>query len=145
MSRNKKERANLGEQMNTGMEADRAERTPGAGVHGDRTAGDEGIDDAMSRTQRDDMSATPMQGDELSADSPDRSSGEQGSQREQSQRSQRTNKRANDERFDNAKGFSGQGEQKEGSEHAEGTGYTEDQNTESDSNTDESSRGNPLS
>ena len=133
------------EQTNTGMEADRAERTPGAGVHGDRTAGDEGIDDAMSRTQRDDMSATPMHGDELSGSSPERSSSESGTQQEQSQRSQRTNKRANDEEFDNAREFSGQGEQKEGSEHAEGTGYTHDQSKKpKESNTDESSRGNPL-
>lgn len=127
MARNRNERANLGEQVNQGMEANRAERTRGAGVHGDGTAGDEGIDDAMSRTHRDDMSATSNQGDELSeSGSLDRSSSRSSTQREKSQRSQRTNKRSNDERFDNAREFSGQGNQKEGSEEAEGTGYTEE-------------------
>ena len=126
MARNRDDRANLGEQVNRGMEADRAERTRGAGVHGDGTAGDEGIDDAMSRTSRDDMSATPMQGDELNESASDQSSGTSGSQRQKSQRSQRTNQRANDERFDNATEFSGQGDQKEGSDRAEGTGYTDE-------------------
>ena len=122
MARQRKERANLGEQ-NSGMEADRAERTRGTGVHGDGTAGDEGIDEPMSRTQRDDMSATPNQGDELKED---RSSS---SQSQKSQRSERTNKRANDERFDEATEFSGQGNQKEGSDSAEGTGYTSEGST----------------
>jgi hypothetical protein len=133
MGRKKMDRANTGEQNNenrrgmnadsrneslqseNGMESDRAERTMSAGSHGDAQAGDEGLDDpAMSRAHRDDMSATPMQGDELE------------SQRMQSQRSERTQQRANDERFDNAEDFSGQGGQKEGADrNAEGTGYTD--------------------
>jgi hypothetical protein len=135
MGRKKMDRANSGEQNNetrrgmsadsrnesleseNGMESDRAERTMTAGARGDAQAGDEGLDDpAMSRSHRDDMSATPMQGDKLE------------SQRMQSQRSERTQQRANDERFDNAEEFSGQGGQKEGSDrNAEGTGYTSDE------------------
>lgn len=132
MGKKKTERATTGEQNNrdsrsmnaesrnesleseNGMESDRAERTQGAGSHGDAQSGDEGVDDpAMSRAHRDDMSATPLQGDELK------------NQRMQSQRSERTQQRANDERFDNAEEFSGQGGQKEGADSkAEGTGYT---------------------
>ena len=87
----------------------------------ERISQSEPLDDsAMARTHRDDMSATPAQGDRLS----ERASS---SQREQAQRSERTQQRANDERFDDASEFSGQGGQKEGeSEDAEGTGYTED-------------------
>jgi hypothetical protein len=139
-----------------GMENDRAERTMSAGTHGDAQAGDEGLDDpAMSRAHRDDMSATRMHGDKLGAgqstdalssldseeamSANDRSA--QSGQQEKSQRSNRTGKRANDERYDNAEGFSGQGGQRENSDrNAEGTGYTGDD----DSNTDDSSAGNPL-
>lgn len=131
MPRKKKDRANIGEQNDSrnmtsqdegveslgqmnGMEADRAERTRGAGSHGDAQAGDEGVDDpAMGAVHRDDMTETPMQGDSL-----DRS------QRMQSQRSERTMERSNDERWDDASDFSGRGDQKEGSSDAEGTGYT---------------------
>jgi hypothetical protein len=109
-----------------GMEAGRAERTRSAGAHGDAQAGDEGVDDpSMSRTHRDDMSTTPAHGDRLK-------SSEKSSQRDASQRSRRTEGRANDERFDNATDFGGQGGQKEGpSEEAEGTGYTDDSETSS--------------
>jgi hypothetical protein len=58
--------------------------------------------------------------------------------RMQSQRSRRTQKRANDERWDNADRFSGKGDQREGSANPEGTGYRDR------SNTDDSSTGNPL-
>jgi hypothetical protein len=88
----------------------------------DSRVGAEGIEDpAMSAVEPDDMTETPMQGDEL---------GE--SQREQSQRSMRTNQRANDESWDDASEFSGRGGQKEGMRESEsmpeGTGYTEDRN-----------------
>ena len=87
---------------NRKMENDRMDRVQGAGSHGDMRAGDEGLDDsAMSRTHRDDMSATPMHGDSLG-----------------------------EGRTDDASGFSGQGGQKEGAvEEAEGTGYTDNSNT----------------
>ena len=132
MPRKKNSRANMGEQndsrnmtsqdegveslsQTSGMEADRAERTSGAGSHGDAHAGDEGVDDpSMGAVHRDDMTETPMHGDRLA----------EGSQRMQSQRSDRTMERSNDERWDEASEFSGRGDQKEGSSDAEGTGYT---------------------
>jgi hypothetical protein len=119
-----------------GMEADRADRTRGAGARGDALAGDEGVDDpAMSAGHRDDMTETPLHGDRL----------RESSQRMQSQRSRRTNQRANDERFDEASEFSGRGGQKEGSRREsesrrEGTGYTGSER----SNTDDNSSENPL-
>lgn len=86
---------------NRKSENDRLERVQGDGSHGDMRAGDEGLDDAMSRTHRDDMSATPMHGDQIG-----------------------------EGRTDDASEFSGQGAQKEGDmEEAEGTGYTNDSNT----------------
>ena len=82
-------------------EQDRPERVQGAGSHGDMRAGDEGLDDAMSQNHRDDMSATPMHGDQMG-----------------------------EGRTDDASDFHGQGAQKEGAmEDAEGTGYTDDSNT----------------
>ena len=158
MRNRKRSHAGMGEQNNKvestpsvpGMEADRAERTSSAGAHGDARAGDEGVDDAaMSRVRRDDMSATPMHGDRLAGDmsedmNEDISAGNRmsASQRDQSQRSTRTEERANDEEFDNAQDFTGEGGQKEGSHRSgqEGTGYTRER-----SNTDDSSPGNPLS
>jgi hypothetical protein len=136
MGRKRNERSNSSEQTDSrderdnqsapmlsenGMEAGRAERTPSEGTQGDQRSGDEGVDDpALSRMHRDDMSTTPAQGDGLD-------SGQSSGQRDESQRSQRTQQRANDERFDDASGFSGQGGQKEGEfEEAEGTGYTEE-------------------
>ena len=136
---------------NRKMENERMDRLQGAGSHGDMHAGDEGVDDpAMSRSQRDDMSATPMHGDRLgegqSADaSPtggelDMNEDVTAGNRMESQRSRRTNARANDERYDNASGFTGRGAQRGGSmEEAEGTGYTEG------STTDDNSRENPVS
>lgn len=123
------------------LENDRMDRVQGAGSHGDMHAGDEGVDDpAMSRTQRDDMSATPMQGDQLGEGRADTAEDHGAGNRMESQRSRRTNQRANDERFDNAEGFSGQGAQKEGAtDEAEGTGYT------NDSTTDRNRSENPLS
>jgi hypothetical protein len=141
MGRKKMDRANLGEQDSnsrnesvesvSGMENDRAERTMSAGSHGDAQAGDEGLDDpAISRAHRDDMSASGMHGDKLTD-----------SQRAMSQRSRRTNQRANDERFDNADDFSGQGAQRGNDvEDAEGTGYTGPERA----NTDDSDSNNPL-
>jgi hypothetical protein len=131
MARKNDDRANLGEQVNNrGMEADRAERTGSSSMEGDAAAGDEGIDEVTSRTQRDDMSVTPRQGDEL------KRSGRQSSQSQKSQRSHRTNQRSNDEASDTAGGFSGQGSQMEGTdESAQGTGYTRER-----SESDESSR-----
>jgi hypothetical protein len=119
---------------NRSQDPDRMERVQNADAHGDMLAGDEGLDAAaMPRSQRDDMSATPMHGDELNEDVT-------AGNRMQSQRSRRTNARANDERYDSAAAFSGQGAQKEGNmEEAEGTGYRER------SNTDNSSEENPLS
>jgi hypothetical protein len=119
---------------NRSQDSDRMERVQNADAHGDMSAGDEGLDAAaMPRSHRDDMSATPMHGDELNEDVT-------AGNRMQSQRSRRTNARANDERYDSAAGFSGQGAQKEGNmEEAEGTGYREA------SNTDNSSEENPLS
>jgi hypothetical protein len=108
MARKRNDRSNRSEQTDSQME---------------RNGQSEPLDDsAMSRTHRDDMSTTPAQGDDLSER-------ESSSQREESQRGRRTQQRANDERFDDASEFSGQGGQKEGeSEDAEGTGYTEDSN-----------------
>jgi hypothetical protein len=119
---------------NRSQDSDRMKRVQNADAHGDMLAGDEGLDAAaMPRSQRDDMSATPMHGDELNEDVT-------AGNRMQSQRSRRTNARANDERYDSAAGFSGQGAQKEGNmEEAEGTGYREP------SNTDNTSEENPLS
>jgi hypothetical protein len=135
---------------------ERLERVRGAGSHGDARAGDEGVDDpAMSRSHRDDMSTMPNHGDKLGRTNDDVSehgertnenmatrSREDSAQREMSQRGQRTGQRANDERFDDASGFSGQGAQRENDmENAEGTGYRGRER----SNTDDSSAGNPLS
>ena len=83
-------------------------------------------DPAMSAAHRDDMTETPMHGDELEPDMMESGS----DQSMQSQRGMRTNKRANDERYDDASDFSGRGGQKEGSRQEsesqrEGTGYTE--------------------
>lgn len=141
-SRNAESRNESLESMN-GMETDRAERTMSAGSHGDAQAGDEGVDDpAMSRAHRDDMSTTRMHGDKLGVGNRESMSASEGGQREESQRSNRTEKRANDEKFDNAEDFTGRGAQKEGSgDSAEGTGYTKDRT----SNTDDNSAGNPLS
>ena len=134
MGRKKNDRANQREENNEslqterGMENDRAERVMSAGSRGDANAGDEGLDDpALSRAHRDDMSASRMQGDKLNRSSERMTeTSEESVQRQASQRSQRTEERANDERFDNAEDFSGQGSQKEGSDrNAEGTGYTE--------------------
>ncbi|HEY0304122.1 MAG TPA: hypothetical protein VGC44_04075 [Longimicrobiales bacterium] len=110
-----------------GMQEDRIERVNAHGANGDTRSGDEGLDDpAISRTHRDDMSATPMQGDRLTEDMELDENMSNGN-RQESQRSHRTNQRANDERYDSAAGFSGQGAQMEGSaEEAEGTGYTDD-------------------
>ena len=134
MGRKKIDRANQREENNESLEtehsleSDHSERVMRGGARGDANAGDEGLDDpAMSRAHRDDMSATRMQGDKLNR-SPERMTelSEESEQRKVSQRSQRTEERANDERFDNAEDFSGQGSQKEGSDrNAEGTGYTE--------------------
>ncbi len=125
---------------NRGTEDDRMERLGSTGAAGDQSAGDEGLDDpAMSRSHRDDMSATPMHGDRLDAGDRDMNEDVSAGNRMQSQRSRRTSKRATDERYDNADSFSGQGGQKEGAEEAEGTGYTDGSNTE------RSSRENPLS
>jgi hypothetical protein len=134
MGRKKIDRANQREENNESLEtehsleSDHSERVMRGGARGDANAGDEGLDDpAMSRAHRDDMSATRMQGDKLSR-SPERMTeqSEESEQRKASQRSQRTEERANDERFDNAEDFGGQGSQKEGSDrNAEGTGYTE--------------------
>ena len=126
---------------NRKTENERMDRVKGAGSHGDMRAGDEGLDDsAISRTHRDDMSATPMHGDELVEGRTDQSEAPSSDNRMESQRSRRTGARANDERFDNADGFSGQGAQMEGTaEEAEGTGYTDD------ANTSRNRRENPLS
>ncbi|HET9441422.1 MAG TPA: hypothetical protein VFO52_14695 [Longimicrobiales bacterium] len=122
----------------SGMEGDRAERIRTAGTHGDARAGDEGVDDpAMSGTQRDDMSSTPPHGDRPAGEGTNekmsaRQRGES-SQHEKSQRSGRTGQRANDERFDDASGFGGQGAQRENAmENAEGTGYRGRENSNSD-------------
>lgn len=139
---------------------DRLERVRGAGSHGDAHAGDEGVDDpAMARSHRDDMSTTPQQGDKLGnmeageSEQGERTnenmamrggerSSERESQRDLSQRGRRTGKRANDERYDDASGFSGQGAQRENDmENAEGTGYRGRER----SNTDDNSSENPLS
>ena len=171
LRKKKNSRSNMGEQNDnrmttqdggnesvesvSGMEADRAERTSGAGTHGDAHAGDEGVDDpAMMSTHRDDMTETPMHGDRLgegrstdateSLDSDEMMAAERGmsDQSEMSQRSMRTHERMNDERYDNASDFEGRGSQKEGrDEMSEGTGYTGGER----SNTEDSSRGNPLS
>jgi hypothetical protein len=139
MGRKNIDRASEREQNNeslenvSGMETDRAERVMSAGSHGDAQAGDEGLDDpALSRGHRDDMTSQPMHGDSLRrgseelAEESESESLEESDQRMASQRSQRTDKRANDERFDNADDFNGRGGQKEGSDqNAEGTGYTE--------------------
>lgn len=125
---------------------DRMERVRNADAHGDQRAGDEGVDDpAMSRTHRDDMSATRMQGDKLGIGTTSmedmQASGQGDKQTEKSQRSERTNTRANDELYDDATNFTGEGAQKgAGADRAEGTGYTKD-----DSNTEHSSGENPLS
>ncbi len=126
---------------NRKTENDRMERVQNADAHGDMSAGDEGVDDpAMSRSHRDDMSATPKHGDGLGEGRSDMNEDVNAGNRMKSQRSQRTNARANDERYDNAAGFSGQGAQKEGAmEDAEGTGYSDGSNTE------HNSRENPLS
>jgi hypothetical protein len=126
---------------NRKMENDRMDRVQGAGSHGDMHAGDEGVDDpAMSRSHRDDMSATPMHGDQLGEGRTDMNQDQGSGNRMQSQRSRRTNQRANDERYDSAEGFSGQGAQKEGAmDEAEGTGYTDG------STTDRNRSENPLS
>jgi hypothetical protein len=105
----------------------RADRIPSKE---DKRAGAEGIEDpAMSEVERDDMTETPMQGDELEEG---RSMESEPSQREQSQRSMRTNQLSNDESWDDASEFSGRGGQKEGMRESEsmpeGTGYTEDRN-----------------
>jgi hypothetical protein len=127
---------------NRKMENERMDRVQSPGSHGDMRAGDEGVDDpAMSRSHRDDMSATPMHGDRLGEGRTDMNEDQGSSNRMESQRSRRTGGRANDEQFDNAAGFSGQGAQKEGAmEEAEGTGYTDDA-----SNTSRNRRENPLS
>ena len=139
MGRKKLDRASQREQNNeslesvSGMETDRAERVMSAGSHGDAQSGDEGLDDpALSRGHRDDMSREPMHGDSLRRGSEELTeeseseSLEESEQRMASQRSQRTDKRANDERFDNATDFNGRASQKEGSDRqGEGTGYTE--------------------
>jgi hypothetical protein len=126
---------------NRKLENERLDRVQSTDSHGDMRAGDEGVDDpAMSRSHRDDMSATPMHGDELREGRTDMNEDMSAGNRMESQRSRRTGARANDERFDNAAGFSGQGAQKEGAmEEAEGTGYTDD------SNTSRNRRENPLS
>lgn len=118
---------------------DRMERVKSADAHGDQRAGDEGVDDpAMSRTHRDDMSASRMQGDKLgvgptSVDEMQASDKEDNT--EKSQRSERTNARANDELYDDATNFTGQGAQKEGKPgKAEGTGYTKDEQSSSKEN-----------
>lgn len=122
----------------SGMEADRAERIRTPGTHGDTRAGDEGVDDtAMSRTQRDDMSGTPRHGDRLAGEQTNENMStrqrNESTQREKSQRSGRTGQRANDERFDDASGFSGQGAQRENPmENAEGTGYRGRERSSSD-------------
>ena len=81
--------------------------------HGDNKAGDEGVDDpAFTETQR-----------------------------EKSQRSHRTEKRANDERFDDASDFGGQGAQRgHDMDEAEGTGYR----GRDKSDTEDSAPENPL-
>ena len=126
---------------NRKIENERMDRVQSTGSHGDMRAGDEGVDDpAMSRSHRDDMSATPMHGDKLGEGRTDRNEDQGSGNRMESQRSRRTGARANDERYDNAADFGGQGAQRGNSmENAEGTGYTDDATTSNDESE------NPLS
>lgn len=96
----------------SGMESHSAERVGGAGTHGDARAGDEGVDDPET-----------MRGGERTNENMAR-------------------KRTNDERFDDASDFGGQGAQRgHDMEKAEGTGYRGRER----SNTDDNSEANPLS
>ena len=130
------------------MENDRIDRMHASDAHGDARAGDEGVDDAaLSHSHRDDMSATPRHGDVLREErtgetsrsaSRDMNEDVTAGNRMHSQRSRRTESRANDERWDAADRFSGQGNQQEGAARPEGTGYRDR------SNTDDSASEDPL-